>query len=260
MVIGSNMIDIHCHLEYIKNPEEVIREARQKMTAIITSVADMKNKDKILAIRERNKDFVFVSLGLHPDRVKNYSDEEIDKYLEFIKANRDKIVAIGECGLDYFQVSADKRKRAEEVFIKFIELANQIKKPLVIHSRNEPGNNACFNDILKILTDQNAKSVVLHCFSGNESNLKYALEQNYWISFATIICKSEKHQRLARKTPIEKMLLETDSPWLHPSSRELINRPWLISESAKVIASINNIPAEKILHQTAENAKKVFSI
>jgi len=200
MVTGDEMIDIHCHLEYMTDPDDVIKEAKSKMLAIITSVADIKHKDQILEIRDKNPDFVFVSLGLHPERISKYSDDEIIEYLDFIKANKKRIVAIGECGLDYLQVKKENRKRAEDVFVQFINLAKELQLPLVIHSRNEPGDSSCVNDILKILTDQNAKSVVLHCFSGNENNLKYALEQGYWISFATIVCKSEKHQRLAGKT------------------------------------------------------------
>ncbi len=254
------MIDIHCHLEYMKDPESIVAEARQKMKAVISSVADMKDKDKILELQEKNKGFVFVSLGLHPERVGKYSDDEINKYLDFIKSNKEKIVGIGECGLDYTQVPDDKKKRAEDVFIRFIKLAKEMKKPLVIHSRNEPGSSTCIDNVLKLLSDNNAESVVLHCFSGNESNLNYALEQNYWVSFATIICKSEKHQRLAGKTPLESMLLETDSPWLHPTSREMINRPWMIAESAKVIAAIKNITRNEVIDKTTENAKNVFKI
>jgi len=143
-----NMIDIHCHLEYMKNPEEVINEAKQKMTAFINSVADIKNKDKILSLREKNPDFIFVSLGLHPSRVNKYSDDEINDYFEFIRSNKDKIVAIGECGLDYLQVEEENRKRAEEVFVKFIDLAKELNLPLVIHTRGEPGSNAVFDDVL----------------------------------------------------------------------------------------------------------------
>jgi TatD DNase family protein len=254
------MIDIHCHLEYMKDPVSVIKEAKQKMSALITSVADMKDKDKILELQKKNKGFVFVSLGLHPERISRYSDDEINKYLDFIKSNKEKIVGIGECGLDYMQVPDDKKKRAEDVFIQFIRLAKELKKPLIIHSRNQPGSSACIDDVLTLLDANNAESVVLHCFSGNESNLNYALEQNYWISFATIICKSEKHKRLAGKTPLESMLLETDSPWLHPTSRDMINRPWMIAESAEVIAAIKNISRNEVIDKTTENAKRAFKI
>ena len=84
------MIDIHCHLEYM-NAEQVISEAKQKMTALITSVADIKHKDQILALQSKSPEFVYVSLGLHPERVSKYSDYEIKKYFNFIKANKNKI-------------------------------------------------------------------------------------------------------------------------------------------------------------------------
>ena len=133
---------------------------------------------------------------------------------------------------------------------------------MVIHARNmanEKGNDA-FSDCLKILTDHNARHVVMHCFSGSESTLKHALEQNYWISFATIIARSDKHKRLAAKTPVENMLLETVSPWLDPDSRELTNRPWKIERSAEIIAEIKNITKEEVLRITTENAKKAFNL
>ena len=244
----------------MQNPEQVIAEAKRKMTAIITSVADIKHKDMILEIRDNNADFVFVSMGLHPDRISNYSDAEIDNYIDFIQANKEKAVAIGECGLDYLQVNGDEMDRAKSFFLRFIESSKELKLPLVVHARNKPGSNDCFNDILKIITDSNARNVVFHCFSGSESNLKYALDQGYWISFATIVCKSDKHKRLAEKTPLGKMLLETDSPWLDPASLELTNRPWKIAESAKVIAEIKDITAQEVLKKTEENAKKIFGL
>lgn len=238
---------------------DIIQEARQKMTALISSVADMKHKD-MLELAEQNKGFVFISMGLHPERIDKYSDSEINDYIQFIRNNKDKIVAIGECGLDYAQVPDDKKKRAEEVFVKFISLAKELNKPLVLHVRGKPGSNQVFDDIFKILESNPVSPVVLHCFSGSEGQLKRALSNGYYISLATIVCKSDKHKRLAEKTPLESMLLETDSPWLHPTSREMINRPWMIAESAKVIAEIKNTIPEKVIQQTTENAKKVFKL
>lgn len=251
------MIDIHCHLEYMENPEQVVDEAKQKMTAIISSVADIKDKEKILELAKKNKGFVFVSLGFHPERINKYSDFEINEYIQFIRDNKEKIVAIGECGLDYLQVK--DRERSKAVFIKFIELAKELSLPLVLHVRDEPGSNAVFDDIFNIL-EKHELTAVLHCFSGSEGQLKTAIERGYYISYATIVCKSDKHKRLAEKTPLESMLLETDSPWLHPTSREMINRPWMIVESAKVISELKNTIPEKIMQKTEENAKKVFKL
>jgi TatD DNase family protein len=137
-----------------------------------------------------------------------------------------------------------------------------LRLPVVIHARNKANEKTpdAFSDCLKILTDNNAKNVVMHCFSGSESTLQHALEQNYWISFATIIARSDKHRRLAAKTPIENMMLETDSPWLDPDSRELTNRPWKIERSAELIAQIKQTTKEEILKITTENAKKAFRL
>lgn len=254
------MIDIHCHLEYMENPEQIIAEAKQKMSAIITSVADPKDMDKILALRGGHKGFVFVSLGFHPERIEKYKQNQIDGYIEEIKSHKKEIVAIGEAGLDYGWIKEpSRRKESKAVFVQFIELANELRLPLVVHGRNEPGNSECTHDILKIL-DAAENDVVLHCFSGSETSLKEALEKGYWISFATLICKSDKHKRFANIVPLERILLETDSPWLHPTSREMINRPWMIEESAKVIAEIKGVSKEEVLRITEENARRVFGL
>lgn len=240
--------------------ERIIDEARQKMSAIITSVADPKDMDDILRISNRHKGFVFVSLGFHPERIEKYKQQEIDEYIEKIKANKKNIVAIGEVGLDYSWIKDPaKREESKEVFMQFIDLANELRLPMVIHGRNEPGNSECTHDILRMLDAANV-DVVMHCFSGSDANLKEALKKEYYISFATLVCKSDKHKRFANLVPLERMLLETDSPWLHPTSREMNNRPWLIEESAKVIAGIKGTTKDEVLKITEENAKRVFGL
>jgi TatD DNase family protein len=239
---------------------EVIAEAREKMLAVISSVADVRDKEKMLAVHEQNPGFVFLSMGIHPEHIFYYKQKDIDDYIEFIKNNRKCIVAIGEVGVDYNWVKdTEKHLVMKNVFNQFIGLSKELKLPLVIHCRSGDNMNA-FDDVLKILTDANVEKVALHCFSGSETNLKYALEQGYMISYATIICKSDKHKRLAGKTPLENMLLETDSPWLDPFVKELVNRPWKIIESAKVIAGIKNVPVESIIEKTTENAKEFFKL
>jgi len=253
------MIDVHCHLEYMKNIDEVVKEAMQKMLAIITSVADPEDFDKIMKIQNKYPDFVFVSAGFHPERMDKYTDDAIDAYLDLIQKNNEKLVAIGEIGLDYSWVKDEKKQeRSKRIFMKFIKLAKELKKPLVIHSRN--GERNAITEVLDILEKEKAKHVVMHCFSGSNTELKRALELGYYISFATLVCRSDKHKRLAEATPIEKMLLETDAPWLDPFSKELVNRPWNIKESAKVLAGIKNVPEEKIIEKTNENARKIFSL
>ena len=249
------MIDIHCHLEHIKNPEETIAEAqKRKMKAIISSVVDPKDAKKILILKTKYPDFLFVSLGFHPHYVKKYKEKEIVEYTDYIKKNKEKIVAVGEIGLDYFQLSEDKQKNLQkEILKKFLDLAKELNLPVIIHCRE------AFDDLLLILKEKAVKKVVLHCFSGSEGNLKEALKHGYFISFATNVCYTKKHPRLASITPLEKMLLETDSPWLDPDSpKTLTNRPWKIDKSAKVISQIKNILPEEILKTASFNATNFF--
>ncbi|MFH0949097.1 MAG: TatD family hydrolase [Candidatus Aenigmatarchaeota archaeon] len=262
-------IDVHCHLEYMENPDEVIKEARSKLSAIITSVADPKDAEQIMAIAKKNTDFVFVSLGFHPERMEKYSQKQIDEYMDFLRNNKEKIVAIGEVGLDYLWLkSEDKREGSRKIFAKFAELANETQLPLIIHCRSSEGADA-MADTFKILEKADVP-VVLHFFSGSSDDLNYALEKGYFISFTTMICKSKKYRKLAKKVPMNKMLLETDSPWLDPKNEkthevrqspfDLTNRPWNIIESAKVIAEIKKISVDEILEQTENNARRVFDL
>jgi len=260
-------IDAHCHLEYIENMEEVAEQVRKRMLAAVCSVPNPKHVEQILELRKKFSDCIFVCIGFHPEVAFDYTAKEIESHIEFIKSRRKEIVGIGENGLDYNWVKEkDKQERTKEIFIQFIDLAKELHLPIIIHARNNPESKLqdAFSDILKILTDENAKDVVMHCFSGNEKTLEYALEQNYWISFATIIARSDKHKRLAKKTPIENMLIETDSPWLDPDSPkgslQLTNRPWKIERSAEIIAEIKGKTKEEILHITTENAIKAFGL
>jgi len=263
-------IDVHCHITHMENPESVVREAMQKLSAIVTVTAEISHAEQALELRSKFPDFVFVSLGLHPEYCMKYSGKEIDSYMKLIRRSRKDVCAIGEVGLDYSWITkSDEQERSKEIFIQMIGLAKELKLPLEIHSRNSDRQKTAIHDTLKILTDEGAKDVVMHCFSGSEAALKAALEHGYYISFATNVCWTKKHPYLAGKTPLEKMLLETDAPWLDPDttiedlkneSRKLSNRPWKIGKSAAKIAEIKSISKEEVLRITAENAARFFGL
>ncbi|MBC7074463.1 TatD family hydrolase, partial [Candidatus Parcubacteria bacterium] len=244
------MIDVHCHLEYMENPNEILKTAKEKgMLGLISSVAEPKDAQKILTLSEKWPNFLYVSLGFHPDSIENYNEKEILEYENFIEKNRGKIIAIGEIGLDYFHQLTEKEKiQQKKIFQRFLQLAQKLNLPVVLHCRE------AFEDLFSILKEEKTERVCLHCFSGSEGILKEAIKRGYFISFATNICYTKKHPRLAQKTPIEKLLLETDSPWLDPDSpKTLTNRPWKIEKSAKIIAQIKNLTPEKILEMSAKN-------
>jgi TatD DNase family protein len=259
------MIDAHCHLEHM-DAESVVKEARHRgMAAIVTSTPDIKEAENTLEFHKHNRNFVFVCLGFHPEHSGKYNDEDLEKYIDFLRRNSEQISAIGEVGVDYnWIVDEEGRERSKQIFGRFIELSKELDLPLVIHSRNSREPKDITTDgianAIEVLEKHNARRVMMHCFSGSEGQLKRCIANGWMISFATVICKSFKHQRLAKETPLEQMLLETDAPWLDPDSRELVNRPWKIERSAEVIAKLKETTKEEILATTTETAKRFFGI
>jgi len=250
------VIDVHCHLEYMKNAEEVIKGVRERQMKIITSAASIEHTTITLDFRNENEEYVFVSLGLHPSKAAKISENELDKYLQFITDNREKIIAIGEIGLDYKLVKQKYVEKTKQVFLQMIELANQLSLPIFIHSRNSTG------DCLKVL-DAAKIPVILHNFTGNMTEFGEALERGYFISIGTNIPNSKNMKKAAKRTPIEKLLLETDSPWNDPYAKEpgvLTNVPWNIEFSAEFIAKLREMKMEEILQKTEENAVKLFRL
>jgi len=252
------LIDSHCHIDRIKGPESAIEESRNKgITAIVTSALSLKEAEKVLALKKKFSDILYVCLGVHPIEVQEYNDD----YINYIRERNSDIVAIGEIGLDGMKAGQNYDKTSD-VFDRMLTLANELKLPVVIHSRN--GEKKAISDVIRILSKSNVKQVMMHCFSGNETNLKDALDFGYHISYATNICWTKKHPVLAKQTPLDRMLLETDSPWLDPDSRidniKLDNRPWKITKSAEIIAGVKNISKEEVLKITADNARKFFNI
>ena len=252
-------VDCHAHLTHI-NDASAINQSQRTLTAVISVTAEIDHARQSLLFSKLHKGFVFTSLGLHPEYAVKYSAQEIDDYITFIKEHKAHIVAIGEIGLDYNWVTeAHDREKAKEVFITMIELAKRLNLPVQIHARNGLKTTA-FSDCLRILADHDAKQVMMHCFSGSDEELRQAIALGYYISFATIICKSTKHQRLAQATPLDRMLLETDAPWLDPYSRELTNRPWKIVESANLIARLIETTPDAVLAATEHNAIRLFGL
>ncbi len=237
----------------MKDPQQVLRGIKERDMRIISSVAAVKHKDQVLGYRDKNKECVYLSLGLHPKEAVGISEKKLDKYMQYISDNKDKIVAIGEVGLDHKVVKKKDFGRAREVFLQFVELANGLKLPLVIHSRKSTG------DCLKVLGEADVP-VVLHCFSGNMTQFGEARERDYYISIATNVGSSKNTKKAAQRTPMDRLLLETDSPWLDPKSGELTNVPWNIQYSAELIAKWRDMKKEEVLKQTEENAFRLFNL
>ena len=255
------MIDIHCHLEqkdYDKDREDVIEKCKKELKAVITSCAHPKDFDLTLQLSEKYKNFIFASYGIHPEYIKEITEKEIEDFLEKVKQNKDKVIAIGETGLDYFWIrETEWQQKQKELFIQLIELSKEIKKPLIIHSRD------AYEDCVKILEQEDAKEVDMHMF-GDHHLTKRVVDNGWFISINAIILKSKSHKKIARDCPIEKIMLETDAPWLSPKKLldgiEERNDPTSIKIVAEKIAEIKKISFNDIWKKCGENAIRFFKL
>jgi TatD DNase family protein len=248
------MIDAHCHLEqkdYDPDREEVVSICKEILKAVVFSCASPKDFQKSLEIVSKYSGFAFLTAGFHPEYVKEFSSEEIDKYFSLIKQNKDKIVAIGECGLDYHWIKEEGwRGKQKELFVRHINLAKELNLPLVIHSRDAE------EECLKILEEQKAEKVLLHFFSDKDL-VDRAISDGYFISINTLVLQSKSIRKIMKKTPLERLITETDAPWLGFGKR---NEPIAVKRVIEKIAELEKIPFEKLDEATTRNAKDFFKL
>jgi len=255
------MIDVHCHLEqkdYENDRDEIIEKCKKELKAVITCCAHPKDFDLTLQLADKYKNFVFASCGIHPEYIKEVSEKEIDDCIEKIKQNKDKIVAIGETGLDFWWVKeAEWQQKQKDLFVRLIELSKELKKPLVIHSRD------AYEETVRILENEGAKEVDMHMFS-NHHMTKRIIDNGWSISINTIILRSKSHKKIAKDCPLEKLMLETDAPWLAP--KKLLegvdekNDSTSIKFVAEKIAEIKKLSFEDVWKECGENAIRFFKL
>ncbi len=202
-------------------------------------------------------DEVFFAVGIHPYDIDKFDEVTMEKYV-----NHPKCIAIGECGLDYFRLPEDEVEKAQnikkqkEVFIAQIEFAKKVKKPLIVHIRDSS------NDSKQILIDYNAKEVggVLHCYNASEHLLPLA-EHNFYFGIGGVLTfkNAKKLIEVLPKIPKDKLLIETDAPYLtpHPHRGER-NEPYYTVFVASKMAELLELSLEEIENITTSNAKKLF--
>ena len=250
------MIDVHCHLEqedYNQDREEVIRELKKSLKAVITSCAHYNDLEKTMNIVKKYKGFVFCCLGLHPEYIKDLNDERKKDYIQQIINNKSKISAIGEIGLDYFWIKETEwQEKQKKMFIEFINLAKELDLPIVIHSRD------AMNDTLNILEKEGmiGKKVMLHLFT-DKDNLQRVITNKWSISIGPLIIKNKQLRKIARDCPLSQIMLETDSPWFGDGKRGLPTNTIKVCEK---IAEIKKISKEEVERQTDENCLNFFEL
>ncbi len=252
------LIDTHAHLhfkDFNKDRLEVISRAKEAgISAVIEVGIDFFTNARVLALCKEHPNYLFPALGLHPTDIKADPEAEVARVEAQIIENKPALVAMGEIGLDFYHEKEEaKRRTQEEIFLKMLGVAEREKLPAIIHSRD--AETRCI-DLLKTFS---IKSIVMHCFSGSPQQALDCTDAGWFVSIPTTVCFSKPKQELAKAVPPEKLLLETDCPFLSPF-RSQRNEPANIRHSAAALSQVLNKPKELISSITTANAREVFGL
>jgi TatD DNase family protein len=252
------LVDSHCHLDFPDFADEldavVARATAAGLTRMVTISTRVKRHAEVLAIAERFAQ-VFCSVGTHPHNAHEELDLTVDDLV--VRTRHAKVVAIGEAGLDY-HYDHSPREAQERGFRNHIAAARATGLPLVIHSREADADMA---RILKEETGRGPFPAVLHCFTGSRELAERAVALGLFISFTGILTfkKSDELRTIAASLPADRILVETDAPYLAPGRhRGKRNEPSYVVETAKVLAEARGVSFEEIARQTTENFFRLF--
>lgn len=274
---SPKLFDVHTHTQfsaYESDADLVIKRSLENGIWLVNVGTQKDTSLKAVEFANKYPEGVYAAVGLHPIHTeKSYHDsqelgggkefesreEEFD--YDFYKnlASDKKVVAIGECGLDYYRLSQDTKEKQKEAFLKQIELSSEIKKPLMVHCRN------AFGDLIDILVNCQMLNVkcpgIIHFFSGSKDDAKRLIDLGFSFSFGGVITFARDYDEVIKYIPIDRILLETDAPYVAPiPHRGKRNEPVYIIEVAKKIAEIKGIEFDKVAETTTKNAFRIFNL
>lgn len=259
------LVDTHAHLnfpEFANDLEEVIARAKaagvEKIVCASSNVADSR-----LAVEIAGKypEVVFAATGIHPQQTDPENadslEEQVQKLTEL--ARNKEVAAIGECGLDYSPAPPGEKDRTHEdqerLFRNQIELAKLLNLPLIIHTRK------AFEDTIKILADYQGISGVFHCYYNGKNGIEKVQNLGFYFGLDGNLTYDPGLQKVASLIPLERIVLETDAPFLSPDPfRGTRNEPAYVKIAAEIMAKVKNVSFEEVARVTTENAKRLFSI
>ena len=250
------LTDTHCHLFYkeLKNDlENVLSRANDMgVTRFICVGTNIEDSKECLSITENNEN-IFSSAGVHPHDSKDIEEGYIDEIYELM--GYENMIAIGEIGLDYYR-NISSPEIQKKVFREQIEVARDLNRPIIFHNRDAD------SDIIKVLSEYPDVIGVAHCFSSTIETATALLEMGYYISFSGNITFKNSHlSEVVEKIPINRVLVETDSPYLSPEPyRGKTNEPSRVRIVAEKLAEIKKVPFEEVAKHTHENAAEIFQL
>jgi TatD DNase family protein len=261
-------VDSHAHLDgsqFDADREQVIARAREAGVQTMVAIGNGDGTEQVdCGIRLAEKyDFIYATLGIHPHEAR-LADDAAYQNMERL-ARHPKVIAWGEIGLDYFY-DHSPRDVQKNVFTRQMELAASAKLPIVIHCRPSENSDNAWNDCLTLMRENWASKGlggILHCFTGNWPQAKSALDMGFMISFAGNVTfpKAQQIRDAALEVPLERMLIETDSPYLAPvPHRGKRNEPAFVKETARKLGELRGCTAEEVGEQTTRNFYNFFKL
>ena len=254
------LIDTHCHLdfpEFSNDLEDILKRALKADVKYMINVASSLEGSRASAKLSSSIDCVFASLGIHPHHADMAKEEDLKVIEELFNSNK-KAVAIGEVGLDFYR-NLSSKERQKKLFLSFLELKKKLNLPIIIHSRDSA------KETLDILKEEVSLPIdgVMHCFSQDTDYMKKVLDLGLHISFTCNLTfkNASRLREVAKCVPLERLLLETDAPFLAPQEfRGQRNEPAYIVYLVDIFSEILKIPKEKVAEVTTENADKLFKL
>jgi TatD DNase family protein len=261
-------IDSHAHLEmeqFDADREQMLARAREAGVEAIVAIGSGTGPGSLdcgIQLAEQH-DFIYATIGIHPHEAKLASDADFEEMGKLAK--RPKVIAWGEIGLDYFY-DHSPREVQQQVFLRQLSLAQAAKLPIVIHCRPSDNSDDAWQECLKLLREHWAASGlggILHCFTGTWAHAAQALDMGFMISFAGNVTfpKAQQIREAAKQVPLDRMLIETDSPFLAPvPHRGKRNEPSFVKEVARQLGELRGLSREDVGLQTANNFYRFFSL
>jgi len=261
-------VDSHAHLEmgqFDADREQVIARARENGIESIVAIGSGTGPgslDCAIQLAEQH-DFIYATIGIHPHEAKLATDGDFAELTQL--ARQPKVIAWGEIGLDYFY-DHSPRDVQQQVFVMQLQLAQAARLPVVIHCRPSESTEDAWEDCLKLLYEKWAPSDlrgILHCFTGTWPHAQRALDMGFMISFAGNVTfpKAQQIRDAAKQVPLDRLLIETDSPFLAPvPHRGKRNEPFFVKEVARQLGELRGLSSDEIGLQTAKNFYRFFSL
>jgi TatD DNase family protein len=255
-------IDSHCHINFpelaARMPELLAKMEENKVTHALCVSVDLPDFPQVLALAEQYP-HIYASVGVHPD-YEDTPEPGVEQLVEL--SNHPKIIAIGETGLDYYRLEGDLEWQRER-FRTHIRASRITRKPLIIHTRSASADTIRIMQEEGAGTDKGGVGGVMHCFTESLEVAEAALAMGFYISFSGIVTfKSAKDlQAVARAVPLERTLIETDSPYLAPMPhRGKMNEPGFVRHVAEYIATLKDVPLSQVAAQTSDNFFNLFNV